>query len=222
MSLCNFSCSVYNNIIFHKIPDATQLIEGEILDQAGRLSSQLLRDLSSLIKKIVETVLSTYPDNISIKHRSLEDYFPSAEAFFKEYLKLTERLKLWFKVRMQLYDTITGLVKAMDMVSDDLKATSKHVQALILPEYRRLLDLLLEDLRFAKEVSSKLSVLDIINENCRKSGMRTQFHLKISGYNLDEHTDDIEKALTKISEGNLEEAEKLIIKLNHRLKQYTP
>ncbi len=184
-----------------------------------RSPGQLLRNLSSLIKKIVETVLSEYPDDISTRHRSLEAYFPSAETFFKEYLNLTERLKLWFKVRMQLYNTIKGLVKTMDTVSDDLKATAEHVQALILPEYKRLLDLLLEDLRFAKEVSSKLSVLEIINENCRKAGIRAQLHLKISGYDIDEHTDDIEKALTKISEGNLEEAEKLITKLRERLKQ---
>ena len=184
-----------------------------------RSPGQLLRNLSSLIKKIVETVLSEYPDDISTRHRSLETYFPSAETFFKEYLNLTERLKLWFKVRMQLYNTIKGLVKTMDTVSDDLKATAEHVQALILPEYKRLLDLLLEDLRFAKEVSSKLSVLEIINENCRKAGIRAQLHLKISGYDIDEHTDDIEKALTKISEGNLEEAEKLITKLRERLKQ---
>ena len=184
-----------------------------------RSPGQLLRNLSSLIKKIVETVLSEYPDDISTRHRSLETYFPSAETFFKEYLNLTERLKLWFKVRMQLYNTIKGLVKTMDTVSDDLKATTEHVQALILPEYKRLLDLLLEDLRFAKEVSSKLSVLEIINENCRKAGIRAQLHLKISGYDIDEHTDDIEKALTKISEGNLEEAEKLITKLRERLKQ---
>jgi len=192
------------------------------LDQIERSPSQLLRNLSSLIKKIVETVLSEYPDDISIRHRSLETYFPSAEMFFKEYLNLTERLKLWFKVRMQLYNTIKGLVKTMDTVSDDLKATTEHVQALILPEYKRLLDLLLEDLRFAKEVSSKLSVLEIINENCRRAGIRAQLHLKISGYDIDEHTDDIEKALAKISEGNLEEAEKIIIKLNQRLKQYAP
>nr|MDO8044906.1 hypothetical protein [Candidatus Baldrarchaeota archaeon] len=184
-----------------------------------RSPGQLLRNLSSLIKKIVETVLSEYPDDISTRHRSLETYFPSAETFFKEYLNLTERLKLWFKVRMQLYNTIKGLVKTMDTVNDNLKATAEHVQALILPEYKRLLDLLLEDLRFAKEVSSKLSVLEIINENCRKAGIRAQLHLKISGYDIDEHTDDIEKALTKISEGNLEEAEKLITKLRERLKQ---
>lgn len=184
-----------------------------------RSPGQLLRNLSSLIKKIVETVLSEYPDDISTRHRSLEAYFPSAETFFKEYLNLTERLKLWFKVRMQLYNTIKGLVKTMDTVNDNLKATAEHVQALILPEYKRLLDLLLEDLRFAKEVSSKLSVLEIINENCRKAGIRAQLHLKISGYDIDEHTDDIEKALTKISEGNLEEAEKLITKLRERLKQ---
>ena len=187
-----------------------------------RSPGQLLRNLSSLIKKIVETVLSEYPDDISTRHRSLETYFPSAETFFKEYLNLTERLKLWFKVRMQLYNTIKGLVKTMDTVNDNLKATAEHVQALILPEYKRLLDLLLEDLRFAKEVSSKLSVLEIINENCRKAGIRAQLHLKISGYDIDEHTDDIEKALAKISEGNLEEAEKIIIKLNQRLKQYAP
>ena len=184
-----------------------------------RSPGQLLRNLSSLIKKIVETVLSEYPDDISTRHRSLETYFPSAETFFKEYLNLTERLKLWFKVRMQLYNTIKGLVKTMDTVNDNLKATAEHVQALILPEYKRLLDLLLEDLRFAKEVSSKLSVLEIINEDCRKAGIRAQLHLKISGYDIDEHTDDIEKALTKISEGNLEEAEKLITKLRERLKQ---
>ena len=184
-----------------------------------RSPGQLLRNLSSLIKKIVETVLSEYPDDISTRHRSLEAYFPSAETFFKECLNLTERLKLWFKVRMQLYNTIKGLVKTMDTVSGNLKATAEHVQALILPEYKRLLDLLLEDLRFAKEVSSKLSVLEIINENCRKAGIRAQLHLKISGYDIDEHTDDIEKALTKISEGNLEEAEKLITKLRERLKQ---
>jgi len=189
------------------------------LNCVERSPGQLLRNLSSLIKKIVETVLSEYPDDISTRHRSLEAYFPSAETFFKEYLNLTERLKLWFKVRMQLYNTIKGLVKTMDTVSDDLKATAEHVQALILPEYKRLLDLLLEDLRFAKEVSSKLSVLEIINENCRKAGIRAQLHLKISGYDIDEHTDDIEKALTKISEGNLEEAEKLITKLRERLKQ---
>ncbi|MHA1581698.1 MAG: hypothetical protein ACTSYM_04265 [Candidatus Baldrarchaeia archaeon] len=106
------------------------------------------------------------------------------------------------------------------MVSDNLRATTEHVKTLILPEYKRLLDLLLENLRFAKEVSPKLSVLEIINENCRRAGIRAQFHLKISGYDIDEHTDDIEKALTKISEGNLEEAEKIIIKLNQRLKQY--
>jgi len=189
------------------------------LNCVERSPGQLLRNLSSLIKKIVETVLSEYPDDISTRHRSLEAYFPSAETFFKEYLNLTERLKLWFKVRMQLYNTIKGLVKTMDTVNDDLKATAEHVQALILPEYKRLLDLLLEDLRFAKEVSSKLSVLEIINENCRKAGIRAQLHLKISGYDIDEHTDDIEKALTKISEGNLEEAEKLITKLRERLKQ---
>lgn len=183
--------------------------------------SQLLQNLSNLIKKIIETVLSEYPDGISTRYRSLEAYFPSAEAFFKEYLNLTERLKLWFKVRMQLYNTIKGIVETMEVISNDLKATSDQVQALILPEYKRLLDLLLEDLRFAKEVSSKLSVLDVINENCRRAGIRVQLHLKISGYNLDEHTDDIEKALTKISEGNLEEAEKIIIKLDQRLKQYT-
>jgi len=189
------------------------------LNCVERSPGQLLRNLSSLIKKIVETVLSEYPDDISTRHRSLETYFPSAETFFKEYLNLTERLKLWFKVRMQLYNTIKGLVKTMDTVNDNLKATAEHVQALILPEYKRLLDLLLEDLRFAKEVSSKLSVLEIINENCRKAGIRAQLHLKISGYDIDEHTDDIEKALTKISEGNLEEAEKLITKLRERLKQ---
>jgi len=192
------------------------------LNYVERSPGQLLRNLSNLIKKIVETVLSEYPDDISTRHRSLEAYFPSAETFFKEYLNLTERLKLWFKVRMQLYNTIKGLVKTMDTVSDDLKATTEHVQALILPEYKRLLDLLLEDLRFAKEASSKLSVLEIINENCRRAGIRAQLHLKISGYDINEHTDDIEKALTKISEGNLEEAEKIIIKLNQRLKQYAP
>lgn len=192
------------------------------MNYVERSPGQLLRNLSNLIKKIVETVLSEYPDDISTRHRSLEAYFPSAETFFKEYLNLTERLKLWFKVRMQLYNTIKGLVKTMDTVSDDLKATTEHVQALILPEYKRLLDLLLEDLRFAKEASSKLSVLEIINENCRRAGIRAQLHLKISGYDINEHTDDIEKALTKISEGNLEEAEKIIIKLNQRLKQYAP
>jgi len=105
------------------------------LNCVERSPGQLLRNLSSLIKKIVETVLSEYPDDISTRHRSLETYFPSAETFFKEYLNLTERLKLWFKVRMQLYNTIKGLVKTMDIVSDDLKATAEHVQALILPEY---------------------------------------------------------------------------------------
>ncbi|MHA1581699.1 MAG: hypothetical protein ACTSYM_04270 [Candidatus Baldrarchaeia archaeon] len=79
------------------------------MNHVKRSPSQLLRNLSNLIKKIVETVLSEYPDDISTRHRSLETYFSSAKTFFKEYLNLTERLKLWFKVRMQLYNTIRDL-----------------------------------------------------------------------------------------------------------------
>jgi len=203
----------------HRSTLAVVLSEGKTLDRAKKSPSQLLKNISDIIKKIVETVLSEYPDNISARSKHLETYFPSAETYFKEYLNLTERLKLWFQVRMQLYNTIMGILKTIDMINDNLKATSEQVQALILPEYKRILDLLLEDLRFSREVSSKLSILDLINENCRKSGIRAQLHLKISGYNPDEHTDDIEKALTKISQGNLEEAEKFITKLHQRLKQ---
>jgi len=187
--------------------------------QVKRSPDRLLKDLSILIKKIVETVLGEYPDGISTRYRSLETYFPSAKTFFKEYLNLTERLKLWFKVRMQLYNAIRSIVKTMDAISGSSKDISEQVQALILPEYKRLLDLLLEDLRFSKEVSTKIHLLDVISENCRKAGIRVQLHLKISGYNLDEHTDDIEKALTEISEGNFGEAEKLIIRIKQRLKQ---
>jgi len=187
--------------------------------QVKRSPDRLLKDLSILIKKIVETVLGEYPDGISTRYRSLETYFPSAKTFFKEYLNLTERLKLWFKVRMQLYNAIRSIVKTMDAISGSSKDIPEQVQALILPEYKRLLDLLLEDLRFSKEVSTKIHLLDVISENCRKAGIRVQLHLKISGYNLDEHTDDIEKALTEISEGNFGEAEKLIIRIKQRLKQ---
>jgi len=189
------------------------------LNRTMKSPCQLLKDLSILIKKIVETVLSEYPDGISTRYRSLETYFPSAETFFKEYLNLTERLKLWFKVRMQLYNAIKGIVKTMDAINGSSKDIPEQVQALILPEYKRLLDLLLEDLRFSKEISTKIHLLDVISENCRKAGIRSQLHLKISGYNLDEHTDDIEKALTEISEGNFGEAEKLIIRIKQRLKQ---
>jgi len=187
--------------------------------QVKRSPDRLLKDLSILIKKIVETVLGEYPDGISTRYRSLETYFSSAKTFFKEYLNLTERLKLWFKVRMQLYNAIRSIVKTMDAISGSSKDIPEQVQALILPEYKRLLDLLLEDLRFSKEVSTKIHLLDVISENCRKAGIRVQLHLKISGYNLDEHTDDIEKALTEISEGNFGEAEKLIIRIKQRLKQ---
>lgn len=189
------------------------------MGQVKRSPDRLLKDLSILIKKIVETVLGEYPDGISTRYRSLETYFPSAKTFFKEYLNLTERLKLWFKVRMQLYNAIRSIVKTMDAISGSSKDIPEQVQALILPEYKRLLDLLLEDLRFSKEVSTKIHLLDVISENCRKAGIRVQLHLKISGYNLDEHTDDIEKALTEISEGNFGEAEKLIIRIKQRLKQ---
>jgi len=178
----------------------------------------LLHKISDLIKKIVKTVLSEYPDKISSKHPTLETYFPSAEKVFNEYLILTERLKLWFKVRMQLCDTIKGIVKTMDTIDGNLKDIPNQVQALVLPEYKRLLDLLLEDLRFAKEVSAKIYLLDVISENCRKAGIRSQLHLKISGYNIDEHTDEIEQALIRISEGRFEEAEKMIIKIKQRLK----
>ncbi|MHA1722207.1 MAG: hypothetical protein ACTSXW_03920 [Candidatus Baldrarchaeia archaeon] len=179
----------------------------------------LLHKISDLIKKIVRTVLSEYPDKISSKYPSLETYFPSAEKVFNEYLSLTERLKFWFKVRMQLCDAIKGIVKTMDTIDDNSKDVLGQVQALILPEYKRLLDLLLEDLRFAKEISTKIHLLDVISENCRKAGIRSQFHLKISGYSMDEHTDEIEQALIKISEGKFEEAEKIIIKIKQRLKQ---
>lgn len=197
----------------------TNKTRGSSLKVSEKYPISLLHKISDLIKKIVKTVLSEYPDKISLKHSSLETYFPSAEKVFNEYLNLTERLKLWFKVRMQLCDTIKGIVKTIDTVDDNSKDVLGQVQALILPEYKRLLDLLLEDLRFSKEISTRIHLLEVISENCRKAGIRSQLHLKISGYSMDEHTDEIEQALVKISEGKFEDAEQIIIKVKQRLKQ---
>jgi len=182
--------------------------------------SEILNEILQIVEKTIEINLKKYPDRIFPQYNSPETYLDIIDNIFSDFFREVERLKSYLKIRKELYRTLIELITTIQLTTKDMEITPNEVRILILPTYKRLLDMRLENMKIIKEIEKEAKILEIISEHSKNSLKRIELASKILGYDRKRNTDDLEEAMMLLVQENTAGAKKKIEQIKQRLQQF--
>lgn len=181
--------------------------------------SGILNEILQIVERTIEINLKKYPDHVFSQYSSPETYLDIIDNIFSDFFREVERLKKYLKIRKELYRTLRELITTIQLATKEMEVTPNEVRILILPIYKRLLDIRLENMKIIKEIEKEAEILEIISEHSKKSLKRIELASKILGYNRKRNTDDLEEAMLLLVQENVIDAKKKIERIKQRLQQ---
>jgi len=182
--------------------------------------SEILNEILQIVEKTIEINLKKYPDRIFSQYNSPETYLDIIDNIFYDFFREVERLKSYLKIRKELYRTLREVITTIQLTTRDMEITPNEVRILILPIYKRLLDIRLEDMKIIKEIEKEAKILEVISEHSKNSLKRIELASKILGYDRKRNTDDLEEAMMLLVQENTADAKKKIEQIKQRLQQF--